>query len=742
VTDSGLLAVEEYADEQSYHTIYTFYRGMSVFGSADNRVPLSFAGLTDDGLFMIETGERGDGTLHLRQITPEGRTLDLGAIPSALDASAFYDVQVDRFLAASGKVTLGIGRYAGTSHYLSEYSFIEAEPGRENSVRELDSGESRDGSILRLAVGEDGGAVMVPALPGELRIGWGEEDGALEVWRDGSWHIMSERFAPQLTDGVGYRRIVQHMETIGDTAYVTLACAHFSPLDSLGWRDGYALLDMLYLAVDGDGSIRELASVDHGAELYGEVWFIKGSDTLLWRQCVPEGSEYMYAYGEADHTFAIPIAANCVKDDGSPEAEGQIYRQYIGNASYYGYEIPEQPSAGRVCLELDRDGSAVSISVKSPSTLLAIDFDVPESLLAGAAATLPLERRETDEDNYWFWTKLRALEDGVRVRIERVPDDDGMTHLARIEGAFPVGETVYDGMINRGEFIALRASLPWHSELRVSVSKDGESASYIFGEDNYLHLETEELIHPTLMLNAAPLPGLSEFLANGEPRALPGTWLYYSPLTGEIAATLRFTEEDGLLIETGEDFWQLGTSFEWLYSDDWGASDLLCLHPEDEAVITALSGLETGGDYLMTFFRTDGEELLRLTQVNNGDGSLDKLLPDAESEWQYGFTLRRSEGMGDAGARRRNAGFYAIAARYDAEDGVVWLREVREVDSYPGGGAIRCAISGAPCLPYRIASEEAAKLLASCRSPGYPMCEFKVVTDEDGAITQLLVPED
>ena len=75
-----------------------------------------------------------------------------------------------------------------------------------------------------------------------------------------------------------------------------------------------------------------------------------------------------------------------------------------------------------------------------------------------------------------------------------------------------VGETVFDRVLNRGDYLAVRASLPWHPELRISADKDGAWGAYTFGEDNYQHLETKDSVHPELTLAVYPLPDRTEYV--------------------------------------------------------------------------------------------------------------------------------------------------------------------------------------------------------------------------------------
>ncbi len=733
VSEDGLLAVETLAGDQGYRAIYTFYRNKAAVGKLETESFLQPAGVTEQGLFLLGEDEAEEsGVQHVWQITPDGKLLDLGALP-ATEYEDMYDVQADRFLDVGGKVVLGAGYYAGTGHFLSEYAFVEATPGKEGSAVEADASvvgegaEDEEGNLPYPSRTGDGTYELLSHLPGELRIEY--ESGDLEVWEDGAWRVLTEGLCPNAAEGFGFTRLVQHMDYVDGTGYVTLALAHASPLDSIGWRDAFALAYMQYLAVKGDGTLHELSLVNHDAELYGDVWFIEEASTALWRQCDPnDESDY-----EVPYAYAIPIAEDADWEGGwetvagGPQ-NGLVAGGDVGEGDYYGFDVPDVEPCGRLCLTLNSNGEIVSLARRQPDEVLAIDFDVPLSELSGAVEKLNLSRRDSDEDTYWFWAKLRVLEDGVRVRVERTPDDghDGMVHLAAIDGAFVAGETLYDETLNRGDFVALHTSMPWHPELRVSVSKDGGWGSYVFGEDNYMHYETEESIHPELLLAAKPQANISDYMGGGTREALQGTWLYRLPPMEYIAMILTFTEDGMLYVGDGENSWEYTWELDSIYAGDWEAPDLLCLRTADGT---------SAGDYLLNVFRTDGEELLYLVQANNGDGVLSDILPgNGSGETQYSFTLGRSHGAALPGAMRRGETFPAFVVRYDRDRYCLWMQEAAVVDQDESGADILRAAPNAPCLPYHITGRDAILSLRACDDPAYPMQVFEATVDENGEL--------
>ncbi len=750
ITEDGLLAVESTEYTDSYHATYTFYRDKKPVGKAETDNVLYGAGLTEKGLFLIgENDGDADGAFYVWQIAPDGGIINLGALPETQDDIAYYIAQPDRFLDMGDKVVIGVGYYAGTGHFLNEAQFVEATPGQENTVRELEfpedvDGEGYDAEGMPYPVpAADGTVAFAPALAGALRIGWKTEDsGALEIYENGGWRVLREHFKPDYADGYGYRCIEQHMEYISGTAYVTLACAHASPVGSVGWRDAFTLLDMVYLAVDGGGTVREFDCVEYDTELYGDVWFIEGASTLLWRQVGDDaegGDEQLYAY-------AIPISEDADWCGGWEAVwdgwTGLLPEDYgEAEASYYGFPVPDSEPAGRLCLTLDRDGTVASLARKAPDELLAVGFDAQDPIV-GAVETLSLERRDNDEDTPWFWTKLCALEPGVRVRVERTPDEpDDVEQLAMIEGAFVAGETLCDRVLDRGEYIALRASLPWHPELRVSASKDGKWGAYVFGEDNWQHLETEGSAHPELKITAEPMSGSMDYYfetGKGLDEELRGTWLYRAQNGEGYQCFLTFGDEgEELYTGDGEYGCRLVWHLDRLYAEEYQKPDLLCLSVGDEYTAARLGVSGSAGDYLVELYHTDGEEILELTQANNGDGYLGGALLEPDARGTHRFVLTRSRGIGDMGARRRGATFTAAAVRWDRDAGMLWLRETEQTGEYEDGSAVYCAAPTAPCLAYPVEAQTVEKALHGVGDAEHPLCMVTVDVDRNGTVTRV-----
>lgn len=733
VTEGGLLAVSGY--DEDYHTVYAFYRDKAPVGSWETEDYLMTAGLTDDGLFLVQADYDSEAervTERFRQIQPDGTALLLGERQEKDGETYYYDIQADRFLVADGVVTIGLGYYAGTGHFLNDAVFVEATVGRADSLKtiekSIDIGDTWE--LPYLEAGAEGVAYL-SEREGQLEVNW--EDGSLRLWEGGAWQVLAEDFAPSRSGGWGHGQVVQYMDYVDGAAYVTLASVFASPADGFGWREADSLLAMRYMRVSRDGTVTELDCVDADAEIFGFVWFVEGAGVALWQQLTSEDGEGWF---DVPYVYAVPIADDAYWDEAAFDGVTGLLPYDYGEGElddYNGYPVPDAEPAGNLTLVLDRDGVCTAVLRKDPAAVLNIDFDLSEAELSGAAAKLPIERRDSDEDTPWYWTRLTALENGVHVRIERTPDAISEPEaLALAAGLFVAGETLYDGTLRRGEYIALRASLPWHPELRVSVDKDGEVGAYVFGEDNYLHMETEDSPHPGLTLAVYPLPDTRDYGGEGLKEALNGAWTYRSPVTGEIEALLCVL--DGRMTLSGEGAMEtavLDWSLDRLYSEEWQTPDLLCLRSDDPTVLDAMHFSAGGvGDYKIELYRTDGEELLRLTQANNGDGAFGALLPDKDGAWRYDFVFSRERGVGETGARRRGTSFPAMLAKYDVDAGVCWLREAELIESEPALGDVWRAKPASPCLAYPIAPEAASGL------GEYPMALRRVTTDMSGAIVK------
>ena len=736
LTDGGLLAAEEVSGDGDS---FSLYRNEQLTGYFISQSSMSFAGLSDDGLFLFSTEYDSEadeyGTLQctLWQLAPdsEGTLLRLGSLP---ETDYMFSPERGQFVAAENQIGGVMGYYAGTGHFLNDFAAFTATPGAEDSLSVMDvapAEEEGEPSLPKLAVGDAGNIAAFPYLYGDLRIGYGEDnDGDLELYDGFQWTTLQKGFADYRTDGSGYAKLVQNMEYVDGAAYATLAAAYASTLDDIGWRSAYALLDMSYVVVPASqGAARELACVEYDTVLQGNVWFQDGFGSLLWQQNASDADVWKT---EADCAFLIPISPDAeweYKDDILAEA---AFAEPEGEPEYSGYPLPE--TEGQFLrLRLNRDGEAVFLTRKAPNALLTIDVGVTEAELSDAVAKIEPTRRPSDEDIPWQWARLTALQDGVTVLIERTPDEETVTEeLAAIDGIFIHGSTLFQRVLNRGESVGLYMSLPWHPEIRVCVMRNGTFGHYVFGEDNYMHEEPVNGRYAQKILAGYPVE---------RDNGVVGSWLYRDALTKEHTVWLDFVEqfdfaEDKTLTLTkGDETLWLKWDMARLHAEDWEAPDLLCLETDDPQTVAALNGMSgSAGDYYVERFDTDGEKILHLSQVNNGDAALDTLIPH-QAQWMTDFTLHFYSGAAQPAVPLRNIALTAEIVKTDAARNVVWLQEAEARYERDDMVPTYRAKPDAACVACPLASQGLLNAFSQCPDPEYPMTAFQVTIDRDGFVT-------
>ena len=742
VSDGGLLAVQESAGNGN---AFFLYRNGTEAGYFISESSLLYAGLSDDGLFLIsmeyegEPDVGGDLTRTLWQLATdtEGELLCLGTLP---DADFMFSTEPGQFLVTENQIGVVVGYYAGTGHFLNGYTALTAIPGVENSLTALDvetpeGMDEGEGFLPRLTVNDAGEIVAVTDLPGDLRVGWEEgQNGDLQVYDGFQWVTLKESFFPGRADGSGYEKIAQEMEYLDGAAYVTLAAAYASPLEDIGWRDAYSLLDMIYVTIPAsEGTERELAAVEYDTVLQGNVWFQDGAASLLWQQNTFDPEAWK---SEADSAFLIPISPDAVWDDRDDILLNAVRAEASGEADYYGYELPDADGQF-LCLRLNRDGEAVYLTQKSPDALLTIDVGVTEAELSDTVENVSLTRRPSDEDTPWYWSRLTALENGVTVLIERTPDAGTVTEeLAAQDGMFVRGSTLFCRTLNAGESVGLYASLPWHPEIRVAVTKNGTYGAYVFGEDNYLHEEPVNGRYAQKILAGYPLDEYS---------APIGEWLYRDPDSKAHTARLSFgvldMQEDGVLTVSQEDTpYLLNWTMERLHAEEYETPDLLCLKAEAPETAEALNGMQGNvGDYYLERFRTDGETILHLSQANNGNAALETLIPHQE-QWLTEIVLHRYEGVAETVAPLRNIVLTAEVVKADAAQNAIWLQSAEARYEWDDMTPVYRAAPYAPCVCCPLSTPELFRAFETCRDPEYPMTAFQVTIERDGYVTALDAP--
>ncbi len=287
----------------------------------------------------------------------------------------------------------------------------------------------------------------------------------------------------------------------------------------------------------------------------------------------------------------------------------------------------------------------------APLDLLDIRFvdSQKEALVFGARDFIKVEQLPSDEPFGWCWAVLTAKEDGVRYVLDRLQDDGELDFRFSVDyGLYRPGENLGSGVLNKGESVAVWVNQPWYPTVRLMATKDAWFGEYLFGSDNWLHLDKDE---PRYLIGH-DLDGehfgvtwrdetdLVNFLSDG-------AWLWLDADSGETLGAVRFCDYRTMEIDDGEQVYRFFLNYDRIYTEEDEAPDLLVTRKYDKndycwSFLPSWFGDNTG-DYLVSAIQLDGEQLLTLSQANNGEGALNWILPGAGAN-QHEFTLTRFRG--------------------------------------------------------------------------------------------------
>ncbi|MBO4360410.1 MAG: hypothetical protein J5822_05985, partial [Eubacteriaceae bacterium] len=300
--------------------------------------------------------------------------------------------------------------------------------------------------------------------------------------------------------------------------------------------------------------------------------------------------------------------------------------------------------------------SNLPLDATPPVDLLDIRYveTEAEAKALGAKDFYQVTQLPSDEPYDWCWAVLTAKEDDVRFIVDRLRAETDMEHiLSSSFGLILPGENVASGVLAKGESVALWVNRPWHPRVRVSASKGAFFGDFVFGEDNYLHLDdtvTRYVIGHDDDGEGRGTTWNSEvdmvnFLSNG-------AWEYRNELTGETLAGIRFEEYRTMVVDNGSDYYRIFLQYGRVWNGEDEAPDLLQMtkYYSDDSCWDAhayIFSQENLGDYLISAIQLDGEQILTLRQANNGDGILNYILPQADSS-QHEFTFHRYIGTIEA----------------------------------------------------------------------------------------------
>ncbi len=290
-------------------------------------------------------------------------------------------------------------------------------------------------------------------------------------------------------------------------------------------------------------------------------------------------------------------------------------------------------------LPADGTASKTLLNISFYETREAAESEVPETFYE-------TEFLDSEEPSGICWAVITAQEDNVRFIVDRaVWDNDLEYYLATLYGFNLPTENLTSGVLNKGESAAILVNNPWYPTIRLSASVENYFGEYWFGESGVQHVPLEAgayVIGSISNPEPADEAELVDFLEDG-------MWIYCDGDTGEALAAVQFKDYRTMQIITEESTVPFYLNYDRYMAEEDETPDIIALaargYTEDDSVWDCLPkgfGSKNMGDYAISILQLDGEQLLRLSQANNGDGALSYVFPGGEGK--YSFTLIRFKG--------------------------------------------------------------------------------------------------
>lgn len=328
-------------------------------------------------------------------------------------------------------------------------------------------------------------------------------------------------------------------------------------------------------------------------------------------------------------------------------ADYDLYKLYYMRPNWENYFFGQVPFVLTVYI---RDGewqyvSNLPADRPQPETLLTLSYySALEDAQAvnNIVATAEAVQAPWMEPYDWCWAVFTAREDGVRWIVEQADDHVDEGYDVMIPGDYVAG-----GVLNRGESAALYTNQPWHAEMRLTAAVGNRYASYVFGGDNWKHLnyaDERRIIGHDLAgegRGCAPQTEeeLSAFLRDGN-------WALLDKSSGELVAAVQFRDYRYLTAFNMNGGFNAFLNFDRYDARPAQAPDVISLeyaaYSENDLQLPGYADREAVGDYRLYPVQLDGEQVLTLTQVSEGQGILSVFCPEADEGGV--FTLHRYKG--------------------------------------------------------------------------------------------------
>ena len=345
--------------------------------------------------------------------------------------------------------------------------------------------------------------------------------------------------------------------------------------------------------------------------------------------------------GEADRQ-AIAFTAGT--------ADGDLYRLRYVRADKANHRKERE---FEVTVRIDRDGNRAYVSnlptdVPAPKTLVTIDFFASrtEAMQQGPVTTLAARPMDSDEAADWYWALITAAEDDVEISVDRAYVDSGIASLLSSEGIRIPDLGLGKAVLMEGESAMLRVSLPQEPRIRVAATKDGYFGEYWFGEDSRLKLVDEEGVPKQRYVIGHDLEGEGRGCSYGDEAGLTsfleGGWVMFDEATGEPTGGVVFSDHRTMWIITEESDYQVDLQYDTMYGKVPDVLKTEVFEPDTWSALPEELFTEhtATGAYLIGAEQQGNEQVLTLTQIDNGFGALSYLMPGADEDTQE-FILHR-----------------------------------------------------------------------------------------------------
>ncbi len=348
------------------------------------------------------------------------------------------------------------------------------------------------------------------------------------------------------------------------------------------------------------------------------------------------------------------------------------------------------------------------------------------------------------------WEIFTFEEDDVHVYIES--NYTGTDYFAMImdgERIFVRDKTVYKGVFHKGESLAVMVSSPDKPDYRICLSKGEYWGSYEFkksaaqpyiSEDypmsgGYYAGQMGRVLPITLHNKETERRTTRSAKVSDATRFLEGCWVYKDD-NGFIKAILKLDHNGNLTAYTDTYLYEMSYYLDRVFAEDNEPSDTICLWTNTDSLAAQHFGMsENVGDYYFEVYPTENEEILAISQVNNGDGILGNMLTGYDDD--RFFVFHRYEGTCRS-FELRTGTFVGNIVRYDVDNWKVWVQPQAVIDHDEQGGNL-WASDGTPVLPYEPKDSTTLYPLFYSGTPSieYPMLLCNIEADGNGCIVHI-----